>query len=157
VPLLLTEEAPLLVFKSLLCSLLRTIPDNANRKEPLENIGKKNQKDPPETIADRNSNAIIPPADMKSMTKSNDGCSDGGVNAMLSFPFSADEVDDKEPKRKAFVAINYAPRIGGISAHMQCFSLSMFCICYAATQYCIHVHCVHILYEFINSLNSFNA
>ena len=41
------------------------IPDNANRKEPLENIGKKNWKDSPETIADRNSNMIIPPADMK--------------------------------------------------------------------------------------------
>jgi hypothetical protein len=82
-----------------------------NRKEPPENIGKKNRKDSPETIADRNSNTIIPPADMKSKTKSNDGYSDGSVNAMLSFPFLVDEVDDKEPKRKAFVAINYAPKI----------------------------------------------
>jgi hypothetical protein len=30
------------------------IPDDASRKEPPENIGKKNQEDPPETIADRN-------------------------------------------------------------------------------------------------------
>jgi hypothetical protein len=30
------------------------IPNDANRKEPLENIGKKNQKDPPETIEDKN-------------------------------------------------------------------------------------------------------
>jgi hypothetical protein len=42
------------------------IPDNANRKQPLENIGKKNRKDPPETIEDRNSNAIFLPDDMKS-------------------------------------------------------------------------------------------
>ena len=66
------------------------IPDDANRKEPSENIGKKNRKDPPETIEDRNSKAIIPPADMKSKSKSNDGYSDCGVNAMLSFPFLAD-------------------------------------------------------------------
>jgi hypothetical protein len=98
------------------------IPDDAHRKEPLENIGKKNQKDPPETIADRNSKAIIPPADMKSKTKSNDGYSNGGVNTMLSFPFLVDEVDDKEPKRQVFVAINYAPKIGEIGRHMQFFS-----------------------------------
>ncbi len=102
------------------------IPDNANRKEPPENIGKKNWKDPPETIADRNSNAIVPSADMKSKTKSNNGYSDGGVNAMLFFPFSADEVDDKEPKRKVFLAINYAPKIGGIGMHMQFFSFQCF-------------------------------
>jgi hypothetical protein len=66
------------------------IPDDANWKEPSENIGKKNRKDPPETIEDRNSKAIIPPADMKSKSKSNDGYSDCGVNAMLSFPFLAD-------------------------------------------------------------------
>jgi hypothetical protein len=60
------------------------IPGNANWKEPTENIGKKNQKDPPETIEERNSNAIIPPADMKSKSKSNNGYSDGGRNAMLS-------------------------------------------------------------------------
>jgi hypothetical protein len=35
------------------------IPDDANRKELLENIGKKNLKDPPETIEDRNSYTII--------------------------------------------------------------------------------------------------
>ncbi len=74
------------------------ILDNANRREPQENIGEKNRKDPPEMIADRNSNVIIPPADMRSKTKSKDGYSDGGVNAMLSFPFLADEVDHKEPK-----------------------------------------------------------
>jgi hypothetical protein len=51
------------------------IPDNANGKEPPENIGQKNRKDPPETIADRKSNVIIPPADIKSNTKSNDGYS----------------------------------------------------------------------------------
>ncbi len=72
------------------------IPDDANQKEPPENIGKKNRKDPPVRIADRNSNAIIPPAQMKSKTKSNDGYSNGGVNAMLSFPFLVDEVNEKE-------------------------------------------------------------
>jgi hypothetical protein len=76
------------------------------RKNLQKILKKKNWKDPPETIADRNSNAIIPPVDMKSKTKSNNGYSDGGVNTMLSFPFSADEVDDKEPKHQAFVAIN---------------------------------------------------
>jgi hypothetical protein len=90
------------------------IPDNANWKEPPENSGKKNQKDPPETIEDRNSYSIVPPADLKSKTNSNDGYSHGSVNAMLSLPFLADEVDHKEPKREAFVAINYAPKIGGI-------------------------------------------
>ena len=107
------------------------IPDNANRKEPPENIGKKNWKDPPEMIADRNSNAIIPPAQMKSKTKSNNGYFNGGVNAMLSFPFLVDEVDEKEHKCKAFVAINYAPKIGGIGTHIYFFSfnvLYMLCI-----------------------------
>ncbi len=42
------------------------IPDNANRKEPLENITKKNWKDPPEAIEEKDSNTIIPPADMES-------------------------------------------------------------------------------------------
>ncbi len=102
------------------------IPDDANRKEPPENIGKKNRKDPPETIADRNSIAIISPADMKSKRKSNSGYSDGGVNAILSFPISADEMDDKEPKCQAFVAINYAPKTGGIGTHMQLFSFQCF-------------------------------
>ena len=59
------------------------IPDNAKRKEPLENIGKKNFKDPPKRIAERTSNAIIPPAHKKSKSKSNDGYSDCGVNTML--------------------------------------------------------------------------
>ncbi len=102
------------------------IPDDANRKEPPENIGKKNLKDPPETIADRNSNAIIPPAQMKSKTKSNNGYFNVGVNAMLSFPFLADEVDEKEHKCKAFVAINYAPKIGGIGTHMSFFFFQCF-------------------------------
>jgi hypothetical protein len=97
-------------------------PEDANRKEPPENIGKKNRKDPPETIADRNSNAIIPPANKKSKTKSNGGYSDSSVNTVLSFPFLVDEVGDKEPKCKAFVAINYAPKIEGIGTHMQFFS-----------------------------------
>jgi hypothetical protein len=44
------------------------IPDDANQKESLENIGKKNRKDPSETIKDKNSNTIIPPADLKSKT-----------------------------------------------------------------------------------------
>ncbi len=66
------------------------IPDDANRKEPPENIGKKNRKDPPEMIEDRNSCAIIPPADLKSKTTSNDGYSDGGVNTMILLPFLAD-------------------------------------------------------------------
>ncbi len=94
------------------------IPDDANRKEPPENIEKKNQKNPPEMIEDRNSNAIIPPADLKSKSKSNNGYSDGGVNAMLFLPFLADEVDDKEPKCQAFVAINYCPKIGGIGVYI---------------------------------------
>jgi hypothetical protein len=59
------------------------IPDDANRKEPPENIGKKNLKDPPKKIEERNSNAINPLADMKSKSKSNDGYSDGGVNTMF--------------------------------------------------------------------------
>ncbi len=99
------------------------IPDDANRKEPPENIGKKNWKGPPETIADRKSNAIIPPADMNSKTMSIDGYCNGGVNAMLSFPFLA---DNKEPKCQAFVAINYAPKIGGIGTYMQFFSFQSF-------------------------------
>ncbi len=69
---------------------------------------------------------IIPPGDMKSKTKSNDGYSVGGVNTMLSFPFSADEVDDKEPKRQEFVAINYSHKIGGLGTHMQFFSFQCF-------------------------------
>jgi hypothetical protein len=107
------------------------IPDDANQKEPPENIGKKNQKDPPETIEDRNSYAIIPPADLKSKTKSNDGYSDGSVNAMILLPFLVDEVDDNKTKRQAFVAINYAPKIGGIGTYMQFFPfnlLLMLCI-----------------------------
>jgi hypothetical protein len=95
------------------------IPDDANQKEPLENIGKKNLKDLPETIEDRNSYAIIPPADLKSKTNSNNGDSNGGVNAMLSLPFLVDEVDDNKTKHQAFVAINYAPKIGGIGTYMQ--------------------------------------
>ncbi len=46
------------------------IPDDANQKEPPENIGMKNWKDPPEMIEDRNSNMIFPPADLKSKSKS---------------------------------------------------------------------------------------
>jgi hypothetical protein len=99
------------------------IPDDANRKESPENIGKKNHKDPPETVEDRNSYAIIPPADLKSKTKSNDGYSDGGVNTMISLPFLADEVDDNKTKRQAFVAINYAPKIRGIGTYVQKFSV----------------------------------
>jgi hypothetical protein len=94
------------------------ISDDGNWKEPPENIGKKNWKDPPETIEERNSNVIIPPADMKSKSKSNNSYSNGGVNAMLSLPFLVDEVDDKEPKCQAFVAINYSPKIGGIGTYM---------------------------------------
>jgi hypothetical protein len=103
------------------------IPDDANRKQPPENIGKKNRKDSPETIEDRNSNTIIPPADMKSKSKSNNGYFDGSVNAMLSFPFLVDEVVDKEPKCQVFMAINYSPKIGGIGTYMQFCFLSMFC------------------------------
>jgi hypothetical protein len=100
------------------------IPDDANQL--LENIGKKNRKDPPETIEDRNSSAIIPPADLKSKTKSNNGYSDGGVNAMLSLPFLVDEMDDKEPKCQAFVAINYAPKFEGIGTYMHFFQFNVF-------------------------------
>jgi hypothetical protein len=107
------------------------IPDDANRKEPSENIGKKNRKDPPEMIEDRNSYVIIPPADFKSKTKPNDGYSDGGVNAMILLPFLADEVDDSKTKHQAFVAINYTPKIGGICTYVHFFPfnlLVMLCI-----------------------------
>ncbi len=63
------------------------IPDDANRKESQENIKNKNQRDTPEKIEERNSIAINPPVDMKSKSKSNDGYSDGSVNAMLSLAF----------------------------------------------------------------------
>ena len=101
------------------------ISDNANRKEPPENIGKKKWKDPPVTIEDRNS-YTIPTADLKSKIKSTDGYSNGGVNAMILLPFLADEVDDKEPKRQAFVAVNYFPKIGGIGAYMHYLSFQCF-------------------------------
>ncbi len=55
---------------------------------------------------------------MKSKSKSNDGYSNGSVNAMLSLPFLANEVDDKEPKHQSFVIINYSPKIGGIGTYM---------------------------------------
>jgi hypothetical protein len=130
------------------------IPDDANQREPPENIGKKNRKDPPEMIADRNSNAIIPPANKKSKTKSNNGYSDGNVNTMLSFPFLADKVDDNEPKHKAFVAINYAPKIGGIGTHMHFFLfnvLYMLCInslLYSRSLYSYFIQ-IHIFIGFI--------
>ncbi len=41
---------------------------------------------------------------------------------MILLPFLADEVDDNETKRQAFVAINYAPKIGGIGMYKQFFS-----------------------------------
>jgi hypothetical protein len=72
-------------------------------------------------IEDRNSYAIIPPSDLKSKTKSNDGYSDGGVNAMISLPFLADKVDDIKTKSQAFVAIKFAPKIGGIGTYVQFF------------------------------------
>jgi hypothetical protein len=53
-------------------------------------------------------------ANMKSKAKSNDGYSNGGVNAILSLPFSADDMVDSKPKCQAFVAVNYSPKIGGI-------------------------------------------
>jgi hypothetical protein len=72
----------------------------------------------------------------------------GGDNSMLSSHFFADEVDDKEPKCKAIVAINYDAKIGGIGMHMHFFH--SMCICYASTHYCIHVDYIHILYEYIH-------
>ncbi len=77
-------------------------------------------------IEERNSNAIIPPADLKSKSKSNDGYSNCGVNTMLSMPFLADEVDEKEHKRQAFVAVNYSPKIGGIGTYMHYLSFQCF-------------------------------
>ncbi len=130
------------------------ISDNANRKEPPENIGKKNRKDPPETIEDRNSYAIIPPADLKSKTKSNNGYNDCGVNAMILLPFLADEVDDNKTKRQAFVAINYAPEIGGTGTYVQFFPfnlLLMFCInslLYSCSLYSYIIR-IHVFIEFI--------
>jgi hypothetical protein len=35
-------------------------------------------------------------------------------------------VDDKEPNHQAFVAINYAPKIGEIGMYMQFFSSQSF-------------------------------
>jgi hypothetical protein len=69
-------------------------------------------------IEDRNPFAINPPADLESKTKSNNGYSDGGVNTMILLPYLADEVDDNKTKRQAFVAINYAPKIGGIGTYV---------------------------------------
>jgi hypothetical protein len=125
------------------------IPEDANQKEPPENIGKKNRKDPPETIAERTSNAIILPADQKPKSKSNDGYSNCGVNAMLSLAFSADEVDDKEPKCQAFVAVNYSPKIEGIGTYMH--YLSFQCFVYGMHQLTI----VFMLIVFIFYMNSF--
>ncbi len=126
------------------------IPDNANRKEPPENIGKKNWKDSPETIADRNSDTIILPSNKKSKTKSNDGYSNSGVNAMFSFPFLADEVDDKEPKCKALVAINYASNIGGIGTHMLFFPFNvLYMLCINSLLYS------HSLYLYFISIHIF--
>jgi hypothetical protein len=47
---------------------------------------------------------------------------------MSSLPFLADEVDDKEPKHQAFVAINYAPKIGEIGMYMQIFPLNLLLV-----------------------------
>jgi hypothetical protein len=102
------------------------IPDNTNWKEPPKNIGKKNRNDSPEAIEERNSNAIIPPVDLKTKSKSNDGYSNCGVNAMLLMPFLADEVDNKEPKRQVFVAVNYSPKIGGIGTYIYYLSFQCF-------------------------------
>jgi hypothetical protein len=49
-----------------------------------------------------------------------------GSNAILSLPFLADEVDDKEPKRHAFVAANYSPIFGGIGRYMYYFLFQCF-------------------------------
>jgi hypothetical protein len=137
------------------------IPDDANRKEPSENIGKKNRNDPPEMIEDRNSYVIIPPADLKSKTKSNDGYSNDGVNAMILLPFLADEVDDNETKHQAFVAINCTPKIGGIGTYVQIFSFQsivnvmhqltivfMFIVFIYYTN--SYLHCIHIVHEFVS-------
>ncbi len=63
------------------------IPDEANLKDPLEKIGKKNSNtiNPPETIANLKS-------------KSNNGYPDSSVNATVSLPFLVDEVDEDKPK-----------------------------------------------------------
>jgi hypothetical protein len=45
---------------------------------------------------------------------------------MLFLPFLVGEVDDKEPKCQAFVAINYASKIGGIGTYLQFFSFQCF-------------------------------
>ncbi len=60
--------------------------------------------------------------DKKYKSKSNDGYSNCSVNVMLLLPFLADEVDNKEPKHQAFVAVNYSPKIGHAL-----FILSIFC------------------------------
>jgi hypothetical protein len=136
------------------------IPDNANRKEPSEKIGKKNSKDPSEMIQERNSNAIIPPVDLKSESKSNDGYSNCGVNAMLLMPFLANEVDDKEPKRQAFVAVNYSPKIGGIGTYMFYLSFQYFVnvmhqltIVFTIIVFIFYMNAflyqTHIIYEFV--------
>jgi hypothetical protein len=120
-----SPKLPCIVQKKKRSRKKKTNTPNPKHKEKIKRKGlleeldadddrKKNRKDPPEKIEERNFNAINPPADMKSKSKSNDGYSNDGVNAILSLPFLADEVDDKEPKCQAFVAINYSLKIGGI-------------------------------------------
>ena len=41
-------------------------------------------------------------------------------------PFSADEVDNKEPKSQAFKAVNYSPKIGGIGTYIYYLSFQCF-------------------------------
>jgi hypothetical protein len=133
------------------------IPDNANWKQPLENIGKTNHKDPPEMIEERNSNVIIPPADLKSKSKSNDGYSNCSVNAMLSLPFSAYEVDDKEPKCQAFVAVNYSPKIGGFGTYMHYLSFQCFVnVVHQLTIVFTFIVFIFV-YEVFSSSNSYNT
>ncbi len=77
--------------------LMKILSLTMQTKKNLQRILEKNRKDPPETIAERTSNAIIPLVDQKSKSKSNDGYSNCGENTMSLLSFSADEVNDKEP------------------------------------------------------------
>ncbi len=120
------------------------IPDKANRKDPPENIGKKNPKDLQVKIGKKKSNAInLPETIANMMSKLIDGYSNSDVNATVSLPFLADEVDGNKPKWQAFVAINYSPQIGGSGMYMHSLLF----------QFCLMV-CIHRLL-FSCSLNSF--
>jgi hypothetical protein len=75
-------------------------------------------------------------------------------------PFSADEVDNKEPKSQAFKAVNYSPKIGGIGMYMhylssQCFVniMHQFTILFTFIVFIFYMNSflqqIHIIHEFV--------